>query len=133
MSARLMPGCKVPTCTARSSDGHGFCATHAKVASRKRFKSNLLNAKRFGRLGTGDGFYSTKAWKTLRAFHLKGHPACKLCGLPGDMVDHIHPIQEGGEALNESNLQTLCNKCHARKRGQEGFRASRKRFTIGEL
>jgi 5-methylcytosine-specific restriction endonuclease McrA len=36
------------------------------------------------------------------------------------MVDHIKPMHDGGESLDSSNLQTLCNACHARKRGQEG-------------
>ena len=31
------------------------------------------------------------------------------------MVDHIVPIADGGEKLDEDNLQSLCQDCHARK------------------
>lgn len=39
------------------------------------------------------------------------------------MVDHITPINNGGEPLDSDNLQSLCNTCHARKRSQEGRKA----------
>jgi 5-methylcytosine-specific restriction protein A len=32
-----------------------------------------------------------------------------------DLVDHIVPISAGGEVLDERNLQSLCNACHAVK------------------
>jgi 5-methylcytosine-specific restriction endonuclease McrA len=35
------------------------------------------------------------------------------------VVDHILAMKDGGEALNDNNLQSLCNSCHQRKRGQE--------------
>jgi 5-methylcytosine-specific restriction endonuclease McrA len=39
------------------------------------------------------------------------------------VVDHIIAIKDGGDALNEANLQSLCNRCHQRKRGQESHHA----------
>lgn len=42
------------------------------------------------------------------------------------MVDHIVPLHEGGDSLDWSNLQPLCNRCHARKRGREGAKARTK-------
>ena len=36
------------------------------------------------------------------------------------MVDHITPINNGGQKLDYSNLQALCNKCHNKKSASEG-------------
>ena len=36
-------------------------------------------------------------------------------------MDHIKPVTKGGAKFDESNLQTLCNSCHATKSGQEGI------------
>jgi len=35
------------------------------------------------------------------------------------MVDHIRQITMGGDRLHQSNLQTLCNSCHAKKSASE--------------
>lgn len=49
---------------------------------------------------------------------------CELSDIimPGDCVDHIKRIEDGGAKWDWSNLQTLCNSCHARKSGQEAHR-----------
>ncbi|MGY2133640.1 HNH endonuclease [Hymenobacter sp. HD11105] len=36
------------------------------------------------------------------------------------MVDHIKPVREDGDFFEASNLQPLCNPCHARKSAKEG-------------
>ncbi len=60
----------------------------------------------------------------MRAMYLRAHPLCEKkmgtdldigCGSPATVVDHIVPINQGGESI-ESNLQSLCNRCHNRKR-----------------
>jgi 5-methylcytosine-specific restriction endonuclease McrA len=33
----------------------------------------------------------------------------------GEIVDHIIPIEEGGEFMDTENLQTLCMSCHNKK------------------
>jgi 5-methylcytosine-specific restriction protein A len=38
---------------------------------------------------------------------------------PAEMVDHITPIRLGGARFAASNLQPLCNACHAVKRAEE--------------
>ena len=38
---------------------------------------------------------------------------------PAQMVDHIVPINKGGGGLDKSNLQSLCNACHARKSAKD--------------
>lgn len=69
---------------------------------------------------TGRGYDST--WIKLRRVFLAEHPLCaNPYGLHDDLppfaeiVDHIVPISEGGERLDEANLQALCRRCHARK------------------
>ena len=74
-----------------------------------------------GRVGN---FYSQAAWRKLREYKLRLNPICEHCqqrdeGTPAVMVDHIKPIIEGGEPLELSNLQSLCDLCHRFKSGKE--------------
>lgn len=55
-------------------------------------------------------------WNRLRVMILKREPICRRCkNQLAVMVDHIVSRRNGGERLNEDNLQPLCNKCHAIK------------------
>ena len=65
------------------------------------------------------GFYSSAKWQRLRGWFIRRNPLCVLCLRPAEVVDHILAIKDGGEALSDANLQSLCNRCHQRKRGQE--------------
>jgi 5-methylcytosine-specific restriction enzyme A len=65
-------------------------------------------------------FYSSAAWQKARDAHLRCEPLCRRCGQHdivrlADMVDHVLPIASGGERLEPSNLQSLCNPCHGAK------------------
>lgn len=69
-------------------------------------------------------FYNRKVWKDIRDLYYKENPLCKWCeeeGLvvPGDVVDHIKEINDGGEKLDINNLQTLCHKHHNQKTSWE--------------
>ena len=69
-------------------------------------------------------FYNSKQWKMTRKFYIKQHPLCEQCKRNktikgGDCVDHIKPITTGGAMVDFSNLQTLCNSCHAKKSANE--------------
>jgi 5-methylcytosine-specific restriction protein A len=66
-----------------------------------------------------NAFYHTTAWRKLRKYHLVREPLCRECGAPAQMVDHIKPIRLGGEPLDDNNLQSLCNRCHASKSAHE--------------
>lgn len=62
----------------------------------------------------------TRAWDRLRDYHATMEPLCRHCAARGevkamDMVDHIIPIRVGGPVLDDNNLQSLCNQCHAAK------------------
>lgn len=65
-------------------------------------------------------FYQSTAWRKVRQLKLNQNPLCEECekhGMmtPAQMVDHIIPINKGGEPLSMENLQSLCNRCHAVK------------------
>ena len=69
-------------------------------------------------------FYNSKQWRSLRAYYRQMFPLCELCDkagytIEGQCVDHIIPMRLGGSQTNLSNLQTLCNSCHATKTGRE--------------
>ena len=69
-------------------------------------------------------FYQSRRWRSLRSLKLQQNPLCEECeknGIlrPADMVDHIVPINKGGAPLDMSNLQSLCNRCHAIKTARD--------------
>ena len=58
-----------------------------------------------------------RQWARVRSrvLALDGY-RCRACGRPGRLeVDHIVPLEKGGAALDEHNLQTLCRGCHIAK------------------
>lgn len=67
-------------------------------------------------------FYLTPQWRKTRNAYINANPLCEMClkagrVTPGEVVDHITPIIDGGAKFDFSNLQTLCNdnsphKCH---------------------
>ena len=69
-------------------------------------------------------FYQSKQWRMLRRYYIKANPLCEECTrkgktTAGNCIDHIKPISMGGSKVDESNLQTLCNSCHAKKSATE--------------
>jgi 5-methylcytosine-specific restriction enzyme A len=78
-----------------------------------------------GRIRTEfDKFYHTTAWRKARKAYITAHPLCEECSrhgkiTPGTTIDHIVSIKSGGAKLDYSNLQTLCDRCHASKSGKE--------------
>ena len=58
------------------------------------------------------------AWRKLRARTLRAEPTCRTCGAPATTVDHITPKHLGGDDT-PTNLQSLCDSCHASKTEQE--------------
>jgi len=62
-----------------------------------------------------DPFYVSARWKRLSKWYRAKEPLCEMCGAPGRLVDHIKEIKDGGALLDETNIQTLCSKCHATK------------------
>jgi len=69
-------------------------------------------------------FYNSIPWRRTRNRYIKANPLCEEHSrkgetVAGQCVDHIIQMTKGGPELDESNLQTLCNSCHAKKNGQE--------------
>lgn len=60
--------------------------------------------------------YGTKRWRMLSRRVLNEQPWCVLeCGRLATEVDHILPVEDGGQAWDRANLQPLCHECHSRK------------------
>ena len=77
-----------------------------------------------GRKNPNKKFYQSMPWRRLRATKIDQQPLCEECERKNivtvaNMVDHIVPINKGGEPLDISNLQSLCNRCHNQKSGRE--------------
>lgn len=67
-------------------------------------------------------FYNTQSWRGkngLRAMRLFADPYCVACGMSATMVDHVVPINAGGDPLDYDNTQSMCDSCHNFKRNIE--------------
>jgi 5-methylcytosine-specific restriction protein A len=106
MPRRPLKPCTFPGCSRLVEKD--CCDLHAR-SKRSFYKAQDENR----------GFYSSAKWQRLRGWFIRRNPMCVLCLRPAEVVDHILAIKDGGEALSDANLQSLCNRCHQRKRGQE--------------
>lgn len=84
-----------------------YCPKHKP----KPFKNILRNNTKI---------YNTRRWRKLSKKQLADEPLCRSCKKKGKVMlathsDHIISISEGGEPFEQSNLQSLCIKCHTRK------------------
>ncbi len=79
-----------------------------------------------------DGFYKSGRWKQVREFvYARDQATCQVCGnVVSDrkIVDHVHPLKlSDAEALDTSNLWTLCYACHSMKTKLEQSILTKKR------
>ena len=58
-----------------------------------------------------------RIWRVVRLKALdRDNWTCRKCGGRGRLeVDHIQPLEDGGELYDLSNLMSLCKKCHISK------------------
>jgi 5-methylcytosine-specific restriction protein A len=84
------------------------------------------NPRKIQRTGSKDSEprYHTTNWRAVRQSVLMAEPLCRSCAELGEvvlaqMVDHIEPVRLGGNFWDTSNLQPLCNSCHAVKSAKE--------------
>ena len=92
-----------------------------------RKRSWIKTMPKHTRQHDNSAFYHSKAWRMTRKFYIKDNPLCEMCKrksppetTAAQMVDHIKQISLGGSMLHHSNLQSLCNSCHAKKSSYEG-------------
>lgn len=95
--------------------------SYTKARNKQRYKE--YDAKRDKKYVQ---FYNSKEWKDerigARSLALaRDNGLCVMClsnklARVAEVVDHIIPVKISWELrLNVNNLQSLCNKCHARK------------------
>ena len=113
MSRKQQTPCRYPGCV-NLSEGR-FCEKHTKQERR------VETAGRRGHIK----IYSSARWRKLRMFQLRRHPLCNVCGGAAGTVDHIIPIEQGGDAWDMDNLQTICFQCHQEKRAKEAQMAAK--------
>jgi 5-methylcytosine-specific restriction protein A len=87
-------------------------------------RSWVVERKPFERDNSNADFYNSWSWRKLRKNFIQRFPLCKHCEEKDEVtvatvVDHIVPINSGGEPLKESNLQSLCESCHNKKSATE--------------
>lgn len=89
----------------------------------KKRQARLEDQRRYNRTRPErHDFYSSTRWRKLREWYRGRHPLCEECELygltvPADLVDHVVPIEEGGDPMAVSNLRSLCHSCHNKKHG----------------
>ena len=112
---------KLPSvCTKTGCSGlvtEGVCS---KCGPRKR----ATNAAHDDQRGSARRRGYDVRWEKVRAMHLRAEPLCRICAAQGrvtvaTLVDHVQPIADGGERLDDDNLQSLCARCHAKKTAED--------------
>ena len=78
-------------------------------------------------------FYSSSAWKKFRVNYLKRHPLCIECKkvditMKATIIDHIIPINSGGDPWDENHMQPLCYVHHNKKTARDGNKKRWKRI-----
>lgn len=97
--------CLEPRC-ATPATYRGRCPIHSKERNRETHSSPHR-------------IYSTRRWRLLRRAILTDEPLCRECGTIATDVDHIVPMEEGGEAWAPANCQPMCHECHSAKTNRE--------------
>jgi len=74
--------------------------------------------------------YDSPKWKKIRAIVKDEEPVCRLClaqqfVVDTEVIDHIIPINMGGDPYDRNNLQGLCRPCHEAKSRRESASARR--------
>lgn len=74
--------------------------------------------------------YHTTAWRKDRLAHLMANPLCAECRNKGLIVeasvsDHVKPIEQGGDAWDWGNRQSLCYPCHQSKSAKDRYNKSK--------
>jgi len=121
MPTRPKKPCAYPGCPELVPAGQTYCEMHREIYNKNRHQRYDV----YERNERAKKFYSSPAWKKLRKIQLNEQPLCAMCLKKNiikqaEMVDHIVPIQINWSLrLVKSNLQSLCNRCHAIKTAED--------------
>ncbi len=64
--------------------------------------------------------YHTRAWEQVRRLVIaRDGGLCTLCRRPGNTVDHLREVRDGGTD-EMRNLRLLCAACHNRRHREKG-------------
>ena len=116
MPPRTPKACRVRGCRSTTTDPSGYCYSH-KGEGWRQYKPGQTRHQRG---------YGTK-WETIRERILKrDNGLCQDHLRDGvvkqaSCVDHIKPKAQGGTD-DDTNLQSLCWSCHARKTARDRIR-----------
>jgi 5-methylcytosine-specific restriction protein A len=92
--------------------GRGRCDEHRRELELER--SSRRRAER------GPRVYGKKKWQTTRLRKLAMNPICEACDKELAVeVDHIVPLNRGGDPYAFENLSSLCSPCHWAKTARE--------------
>jgi 5-methylcytosine-specific restriction protein A len=112
---KLKHPCAFSGCPALT-DGR-FCDQHKQTENRRynKYQRHPGNAKRYG-----------KDWNRISKAYRQAHPLCELCEavgriVPAECVHHKRKVADGG-GNERSNLQSLCQACHAKLHAEHGDR-----------
>ena len=94
-----------------------YCDEHAPKRNYREENSRRSNC--------WDSWYKTSIWQEKRLRQLKREPICRECRNVGiytkaTEADHIKPHKgDWSLFIDESNLQSLCKRCHSQKTAKE--------------
>ena len=102
------------TCPNFAITGKSYCVEHLQS----------IDSRRESACRRGYG----RRHQRQRKLILHRDPICRACGAaPSVVADHIVDISDGGSATAMSNLQGLCESCHAIKSGERAHRKMKER------
>lgn len=111
--------CSFPGCP-ELTDGR-YCDTHQRQvdAHYNKYERDPQTRKRYDR-----------SWRRIRDRYIAEHPLCEECQkygrlTPAEEVHHIIPLSKGGTNA-DSNLMSLCKKCHSSITAREEERWARR-------
>ncbi len=107
--------CIEPRCPNPARPGKGRCLTHYREYERARSARRRETTK---------GIFKTKRWALRRKQVFERDPFCadgRVCGgkKPSVEVDHVVPLDQGGDPYRLDGLQGICRDCHEAKTAEE--------------
>jgi 5-methylcytosine-specific restriction protein A len=122
--------CSAAGCKEIVEDGSSRCPRHPltpPTIPKRRYSHQYINGKRI---------YNTQRWVNLRNRYATHQPLCEHClrvglSVPGEEVDHVHELEDGGDPWDWDNLSHLCHSCHNRKSARERSKRRRKKGQNG--